>query len=258
MNVRVRSSRASEKISRPPCSTITPASMNTLTSPTSRAKPISWVTTTIVMPDSATSRITASTSPTSSGSSADVGSSNSSTFGSITSARAMATRCCWPPESWLGYLPMWSMSPTRLRPFAARCSASSRATPFTRRSAIVTFSSAHRWGKRLNCWKTMPTCFRSSVAWRPGAYERPSSVTVPAVGFSRRLMVRSSVDLPEPDGPKTTTCCPDRTLRSMPFRTSWAPKDLWMPRSSTIARVGPSAPAPFTVMPRGGCASTRS
>ena len=43
--------------------------------------------------------MTASTSPTSSGSSADVGSSNSITLGFITSARAMATRCCWPPDS---------------------------------------------------------------------------------------------------------------------------------------------------------------
>jgi hypothetical protein len=29
------------------------------------------------------------------------GSSNSRTLGSRTTARAKATRCCWPPESWL-------------------------------------------------------------------------------------------------------------------------------------------------------------
>ena len=34
-----------------------------------------------------------------------VGSSASSKDGRFTSARAMATRCCWPPESWLGW---WS------------------------------------------------------------------------------------------------------------------------------------------------------
>ena len=38
--------------------------------------------------------MTSSTSLTISGSSAAVGSSNSITFGSIASARAMATRCC--------------------------------------------------------------------------------------------------------------------------------------------------------------------
>ena len=73
--------------------------MNTTVSATSRAKPISCVTTTIVMPSRASCCIAASTSPTSSGSSADVGSSNSISFGSIASARAIATRCCWPPES---------------------------------------------------------------------------------------------------------------------------------------------------------------
>ena len=46
--------------------------------------------------------MTTSTSPTSSGSSAEVTSSNSITCGSIISARAIATRCCWPPESWCG------------------------------------------------------------------------------------------------------------------------------------------------------------
>ena len=77
--------------------------MKTSWSPTSRAKPISWVTTTMVMPSRARSRITSSTSPTSSGSSAEVGSSKSISFGRIASARAIATRCCWPPDSWLGY-----------------------------------------------------------------------------------------------------------------------------------------------------------
>ena len=37
-------------------------------------------------------------------SSAAVGSSQTSSRGSCTSARAMATRCFWPPESWLGRL----------------------------------------------------------------------------------------------------------------------------------------------------------
>src|SRR5699024_5493951 len=85
-----------------PCSTIRPRSMKTTVSATSRAKGISWVTITSVVPARARERITASTSSTSSGSSALVGSSNSSTFGSRARARAIATRCCWPPESWRG------------------------------------------------------------------------------------------------------------------------------------------------------------
>jgi len=52
----------------------------------------------MVMPSTAKVFITSSTSPTISGLSAEVGSSNNMTFGSIASPRAIATRCCWPPD----------------------------------------------------------------------------------------------------------------------------------------------------------------
>ena len=68
-----------------------------------RAKPISWVTQTMVMPSLASSTMTSSTSLIISGSSAEVGSSNIIAIGSMASARAIATRCCWPPDSWVGY-----------------------------------------------------------------------------------------------------------------------------------------------------------
>ena len=67
-----------------------------------RQKPISCVTTTIVIPASARSSITSSTSLIISGSRALVGSSKSIILGFMASDRAMATRCCWPPDSWLG------------------------------------------------------------------------------------------------------------------------------------------------------------
>ena len=41
------------------------------------------------------------------------GSSISTSGGSMTMARAMATRCCWPPESWPGSLSPWPSSRTR-------------------------------------------------------------------------------------------------------------------------------------------------
>ncbi len=41
------------------------------------------------------------------------GSSSSSTSGLLISARASATRCCWPPESWAGFLRAWLPSSTR-------------------------------------------------------------------------------------------------------------------------------------------------
>lgn len=58
-----------------------------------------WVTIIIVTPDSATLRITASTSLVIVGSSAEVGSSRSRICGSMANARTIATRCYCPPES---------------------------------------------------------------------------------------------------------------------------------------------------------------
>jgi cutinase len=63
---------------------IRPASITTMRSAASRAKRISWLTTTIVMCSRASSRMTSSTSPTISTSSALVGSSNSMTFARAT------------------------------------------------------------------------------------------------------------------------------------------------------------------------------
>ena len=64
--------------------------------------------------------ITPSTSPMVSGSSAEVGSSNSMTSGRIASARAIATRCCWPPESAAGCCAALSASPTLAQQLHAR------------------------------------------------------------------------------------------------------------------------------------------
>ncbi|MNN79572.1 hypothetical protein D3C81_1962270 [compost metagenome] len=68
--------------------------MKTILSETSNAKRISWVTSSMVMPSSARPLITLNTSPTSSGSRAEVTSSNSIRLGFIAIARAIATRCC--------------------------------------------------------------------------------------------------------------------------------------------------------------------
>ena len=74
-------------------SKIKPPSTNKTLSATFFAKPISWVTMTIVIPSSAKDFITSSTSLTISGSRAEVGSSKSITLGLIAKARAIATRC---------------------------------------------------------------------------------------------------------------------------------------------------------------------
>ena len=62
-----------------------------------------WVITTVVVASSRLTRSSASstTIPVEM-SSAPVGSSHSSTVGRLAMARAIATRCCSPPESWAG------------------------------------------------------------------------------------------------------------------------------------------------------------
>ncbi|ABA48582.1 conserved hypothetical protein [Burkholderia pseudomallei 1710b] len=126
-----------------------------------RAKPISCVTTIIVRPSSASFCITFSTSPTSSGSSADVGSSNSITSGCIASARAIATRCCWPPDRCDGYcVSTRGASPTFSRYSRARSCASRFVIPSTCTGASITFSSTFMCAHRLKCWNTIASFVR--------------------------------------------------------------------------------------------------
>ncbi len=64
----------------------------------------------------------------------------------------------------------------------------------------------------------------------------PSTRIEPEVGSSSRLQQRSSVDLPEPDGPMTNTSSRSLTCRSTPFSTASGPKDLCSALTSRIGR----------------------
>src|ERR1043165_6190050 len=235
-------------------STIWPSSMNTMRLATWRAKPISWVTHSMVMPDSASCTMVSSTSLTISGSSAEVGSSNSMSLGFMQSARAIATRCCWPPESWPGYFPACSGILTRLRYVIATSSAWRLGILRTQIGASVRFSSTVRCGNRLKCWNTMPTSRRtSSIFLRSLVSSMPSTTMRPCWCSSRRLMQRIMVDLPEPDGPQITMRSPLATRRLM-SRSTWnSPNHLCTPASSTATSVldgaGFSAISPSSCSP---------
>src|SRR6266496_1514619 len=64
---------------------------------------------------------------------------------------------------------------------------------------------------------------------------RPPMSTSPAVGRSRPATVRSSVVLPQPDGPSSTRYSPSVVARSIPSRACTRPesKSLRRPRTST-------------------------
>ena len=218
---------------------ISPASMKITRSATLRAKPISWVTTIMVMPSLASWTITSSTSLIISGSRADVGSSKSMQIGSMARARAMATRCCWPPDIWPGNLSACLRRPTRSRSFRPRSVASSRPRPSTFIWARTRFSRMERCGKSSKCWNTMPTRLRSWGRFVFGSpTEMPSTMISPFWKGSRALTVLMRVDLPEPDGPQTTTTSPFSTSTEQSFSTWKLPYHLLMFLISIIAMIG--------------------
>ena len=102
----------------------------------------------------------------------------------------------------------------------ATFSASSFFMPRTWMGPRVTFSRIDMCAKRLKLWKTMPSSARICVSSRPSCGRGlPSMRISPESMVSRRLMVRHMVDLPEPDGPMTTSTSPRSTSRLMSFRT---------------------------------------
>ena len=70
----------------------------------------------------------------------------------------------------------------------------------------------------------MPMRRRTSGQETPGAARSlPSKMICPELMGSRPLMVRRSVDLPQPEGPMMTTTSPSATSRETPRRAWWPP-----------------------------------
>src|SRR4051812_34502878 len=83
------------------------------------------------------------------------------------------------------------------------------------------FARCLRTSRSGSSWSRLPS-------WRY-PISSPSIRTCPRSTFSRWLMVRGRVDLPEPDGPRITVTLPLPMVRSMPLSTSCDPNDLWTP-----------------------------
>ena len=90
------------------------------------------------------------------GSSPVVGSSKNTMDGSVTSARAIATRLRIPPETSAGYLSPTSSSPTRVRAVATRATISCRDRRVFSRSGKATFPAQVSESKRAPPWNTTP------------------------------------------------------------------------------------------------------
>ena len=139
--------------------------------------------------------------------------------------------------------------PTRPSRSIARRSASAFFSPRTLTGPSVTFSRIVLCENRLNDWKTMPTSARSRASALPSAASGwPSSVIRPESIVSSRLIVRHSVDLPDPDGPITTMTSPRLTVRLTSFSTCSWPKCLLTLSSTTSGPEPPPAASPVRVM----------
>ena len=144
-------------------------------------------------------------------SSADSGSSSSRTCGSIASARASATRCCWPPESWYG------IAVARVGQVDHARAARRRASGSRSFGRFADLAARSRCCRRRSCSgtarRTGRPC-RRCAGWAAGCVmSLPSIVIVPAVGCSKPAIMRSVVVLPQPDGPRNETNSPRSTAR---------------------------------------------
>src|SRR6266516_1802948 len=131
-----------------------------------------------------------------------VGSSASSTVGSFTRARAIATRCCSPPDSSRGYACALAARPTCVSTRITRAGIVEARAPVTS-SANATFSSAVRSSRRRKSWNTMPSRRRSigMSLRRIAATVKPDTRTSPLVGRSSAYTSLRTVDFPAPEWP---------------------------------------------------------
>src|SRR6266702_2752329 len=194
-----------------PSNTISPLDRPTIRSVKRRASSTLWMLTITGMPRSPARRAIRSMISTEVfGSSEDVGSSASIKSGSCISARAMPTRWRCPPESWSARLVAKSPRPTASRsPKARSISAAGNLRSHARHTGTKpsllqnTSAITESRSTRLYSWKTMPMRRRAARSSGPDSRTRswPRNRISPAVGSTRRLMQRISVDLPAPEGP---------------------------------------------------------
>ncbi len=143
----------------PSSRTISPSARKSTRCATAAAR-ASCVTMTMVCPYSSTDRRSSSRiSPLVAESRLPVGSSANSTVGLETSARAIATRCCWPPESSDGRCDRRSPRPTSDTSWSNHASSGFSPAMVSGRRM---FSLAVSIGNRLKNWKTKPMCSRRS------------------------------------------------------------------------------------------------
>ena len=195
------------------CSTTRPGRAAIITTRLDRntASWMEWVTnSTVSRLARQSSSSSASSRPRVISSSAPKGSSISSSCGSTTSARAIETRICMPPESVRGSAAANFVRPTRPSASATRASASGRGTP-ARSSGSRTLVATLAHGMSVGDWNTKAMRRPVASSWLTG---RRQSRSRPSLGSSNPATIFSSVLLPQPEGPSSVTNSPSATVRS--------------------------------------------
>jgi len=163
----------------------------------------------IVCPPACSRRNSSRTSWPPSESNAPVGSSASTSVGSLRSARAIASRCRWPPDSTPGTA--FALSPRRAgragRAPASPlpCACDRRRSPAGPRSRAA---HALEQVEELEDDADVPPAHAGQLVSDRPVTSSPSSVIVPSSAVSRPATRLRSVDLPQPDGPITATNSP--------------------------------------------------
>ena len=173
------------------------------------------------------------------GSSPAVGSSRSTTSGSRARARARPTRFFMPPEISAGSFSRSLSIPTCESSSRARALRSLSGSAVWRLSGKATFSSTVSESYRAACWNKKPSFLRISLSRSSGsaAISCPPISMDPASGCCRPMINFSKTLFPVPLRPRIVSISPRRTSRSIPSRTTCAPKDL---RSAPTRMTGPS------------------
>src|SRR5882724_6094712 len=200
-----------------------------------RASAWSWVTKIIVVRRRSCSRLSSTRiSSRRSASRFDSGSSRSSTRGSVTSARARATRCCWPPESSRGCRAPSGPSRTSSSMRSTRGPSSAAGTG-RRRRPKATFSNTVMCGKSAYDWKTSPRLRRWTAS---RVMSSPASTTCPASGSTRPAIILRRVDFPQPEGPRRERNSPEAASSETSSTATTFPNDL---RSRRTVSAGAAA-----------------
>src|SRR5262245_12977583 len=157
-----------------------------------------------------------------------VGSSKNTISGSVTRARAMATRLRMPPDTSAGYFGPTPASPTWASARSTRVTSPSPRTRVFSRRGNAMFSAHVMESKRAPPWKTTPYRRRtSSRAWLPSVVmSTPSTSTRPPSGRRSPRRCLRSTDLPPPLRPMTMVMEPSGTSRFTPLSTGCSPKAL--------------------------------